>query len=206
MRDDRRMAIRTYDELDFGFSWILDEAMTRTAHALVDEGRVWIVDPVDEGDALERARALGEPAGVIQLLDRHNRDCAEVAKRFGVPHLRLPETAGDTPFEPFSVVSTPFWKEVALWWPARRALVVAEAVGTNAMFTGGAGPVGVHVFLRLTPPRKLTAHAPEHLLVGHGTGVHGPATPAALRAAIERSRRDLPRVLAKLPHALRGGS
>ena len=200
------MAIRTYDELDFGFSWVLDEAMTRTSHALVDEGRVWIIDPVDEGDALERARALGEPAGVIQLLDRHNRDCEAVAKRFGVPHLNLPETLPDSPFEPFSVVSTRFWKEVGLWWPARRALVVAEAVGTNAMFTGGSTPVGVHVFLRLTPPRKLAAYAPDHLLVGHGSGIDGPGTPAALSEALDRSRRDLPRVLAKMPHALRGGS
>jgi hypothetical protein len=197
------MAIRTYDELDFGFSWVLDEAMTRTAHALVDDGRVWLVDPVDEGDALERAAALGEPAGVIQLLDRHKRDCVAVAERLGVPHLDLPTAIADSPFEPLSVVSTPFWKEVALWWPARRALVVAEAVGTNAMFTGGAGPIGVHVFLRMTPPRKLAAYAPEHLLVGHGSGVHGPETPAALNHALDRSRRDLPRVLAKMPHALR---
>jgi hypothetical protein len=197
------MVIRTYDELEFGFSWVIDEPLTRTSHALVDDGRVWIVDPVDAGDALERARALGEPAAVLQLLDRHNRDCADVARRLGVPHLRLPAALDGAPFQPLPVVSTRFWKEVGLWWPERRALVVAEAVGTNALYTGGAAPVGVHIFLRLTPPRRLAAYAPDHLLVGHGAGVHGPSTPAALGEALDRSRRDLPRVLLKLPHAMR---
>jgi hypothetical protein len=198
------MAIRTYDELEFGFSWVIDESMTRTSHALVDEGRVWLIDPVDEGDAIERARGLGEPAAVLQLLDRHNRDCADVARRLGVPHLAMPDTLPDAPFDLVRVVSTRFWKEVALWWPARRALVVSEAVGTNAMFTGGAAPVGVHLMLRLTPPRRLGAYAPDHLLVGHGTGLHGPSTAPALREALDRSRRELPRVLLKLPGAMRG--
>ena len=41
--------------------------------------------------------------------------------------------------------------------------------------------------LRLTPPRRLLDFEPEHLLVGHGAGVHEDA-PAALRYAIEGSR------------------
>ena len=40
--------------------------------------------------AIERALTLGEPAGVLQLLDRHNRDCAALAARLGVPHLVAP--------------------------------------------------------------------------------------------------------------------
>ncbi len=196
-------AIRTYDELPFGFSWVLDEAMTRTSHALVDDGRVWIVDPVDAGDALERARALGEPVAVLQLLNRHDRDCAAVARRLGVAHVALPAELPDAPFEPHGVVSNRLWREVALWWPARAALVVAEAVGTNEMFTAGAAPVGVHVGLRLKPPRRLGAYAPDHLLVGHGAGVHGPSAAGALNAALDRSRRDLPRVLAHMPRAMR---
>jgi hypothetical protein len=72
------------------------------------------------------------------------------------------------------------------------------------MFTGGAAPVGVHLMLRLTPPRRLGAYAPDHLLVGHGTGLHGPSTAPALREALDRSRRELPRVLLKLPGAMRG--
>ena len=43
--------------------------------------------------------ALGEPAGVVQLLDRHNRDCAAVAAELGVPHLVVPDAVPDSPFE-----------------------------------------------------------------------------------------------------------
>ena len=95
------------------------------------------------------------------------------------------------------------WKENALWWPQQRALVVAEAVGTNAMFTGGGPPLGVHIGLRLFPPRRLGQFAPDHLLVGHGAGLHGPQAAPALTEALARSRSDLPRMLVKLPGALR---
>jgi hypothetical protein len=198
------VALRAIEEHALGLSWVVDETMTRTSHALADGGRVWLIDPVDEPDAIERARALGEPAAVVQLLDRHNRDCAALASRLGVAHLRLPESLPGTPLEVVEVVRVPLWQEVALWWPARRALVVAEAVGSNPMFTGGGAPLGVHLMLRLTPPRRLAAYAPEHVLVGHGSSVHGAQAAPALHEALARSRRDLPRVLARLPRALRG--
>jgi len=38
--------------------------MERAFHALVDDGRVWLVDPLD-GPEMEDAAALGEPAGVL---------------------------------------------------------------------------------------------------------------------------------------------
>jgi hypothetical protein len=72
--------VEAVDEFDGSFGWILrDEFMQRCSHALVHAGRVWLVDPVDVDGAEERVRAAGEPAGVLQLLDRHNRDCAELA-------------------------------------------------------------------------------------------------------------------------------
>ena len=197
-------AIGRYDEMPFGFSWVMDEVMQRTSHAIADDGRVWFVDPVDAGDAIERALGLGEPAAVLQLLDRHNRDCEAVARRLGVPHVSIPSALPDTPFEVVSVVDQRFWRERALWWPARKTLVVAEALGTSPMFTGGRPAVGVHMMLRLTPPRGLRASGAEHLLVGHGAGVHGPSTAAAIDEALGRSYRDLPKVLVKLPFALRG--
>ena len=52
---------------------------------------MWLVDPVAFDEALDRAAGLGEIAGVLQLLDRHNRDCAPLAERFGVPHLKVPD-------------------------------------------------------------------------------------------------------------------
>ena len=59
-------------------------------------------------------------------------------------------------------------------------LVAADALGTNPFFTIGDDRVGVHPFLKLTPPRRLRAYEPQHLLVGHGEGVHGPEATVAL--------------------------
>ena len=196
--------ILAFDELPFGLSWTLDEPMQRTSHALVADGRVWLVDPVDVPEAMDRVATLGEPAGVLQLLDRHERDCAAVAERLGVPHLRLPGAIAGTPFEVVQVVGVPKWREIALWWPEQRALVVAEAVGSGPFFRGSDAPVGVHLFLRVRPPRALKRFDPEHLLFGHGVGVHGPEAAQALRTAYARSQRDLPGVLARIPRALRG--
>ncbi|MGI8778906.1 MAG: hypothetical protein ACR2L8_01825 [Solirubrobacteraceae bacterium] len=188
-----------YDELPFGFSWFPDETLTRTAHALDTGDGVWLIDPVDVPEAIERAAALGTPAGVIQLLDRHNRDCAAVAARFGVPHLRLPATVPGSPFTVVPVLKVPCWHEVALWWSERRVLVVAELIGTNALFTLGSRPAGVHPLLRTLPPGALRGFRPEHLLVGHGRGVHGPATATALADAYGRARKDLPTLAIRLP-------
>jgi hypothetical protein len=192
------------DESSAGLSWVVDEPMQRASHALAADGRVWLVDPLDVGDALDRARALGEPAAVLQLLDRHNRDCAAIAARLGVPHLKLPDAVPDSPFEVVNVVSVPRWREIALWWPDERALVVSEAVGTGPFFRGGDVPAGVHLFLRLRPPGALKRFDPEHLLVGHGRPIHGPAATEALRTAYARSWRDLPGTLVRLPGAFRG--
>lgn len=196
------MQVKTYDELPFGFSWVIDEPMLRTSHALSDGGRVWLIEPVDAGDALSRAAALGEPAGVIQLLDRHNRDCAAIAARLGVPLLRLPGAVAG--FEVIRVVDVPRWRERALWWPEQETLVVAEAIGTAPSFRAGAEPAGVHPFLRPWPPGALRGRRPQHLLVGHGSGVRGPAAEDAVDTALGRARRDIPRWLAKLPSLLRG--
>lgn len=184
-----------------GFSWIVDEPMTRTSHALAAAGKVWLIDPVDWPDAIERARGLGEAAGVLQLLDRHNRDCAVLAERLGVPRLVAPDEVPGSPFECIAVKRGKRWRETALWWPDSRTLVVAEAVGTNAFYTGGKRRVGVHLLLRLTPPNVLASYEPERMLVGHGEGVNGKAVTTCLREALAHSRRSLPRVLLRLPFA-----
>jgi hypothetical protein len=189
-----------------GLTWVMDDAMQRSSHALVDDdGRVWIVDPVDDPTAMARVAALGDPAAVLQLLDRHNRDCAAVAARLGVPHLKVPGALPEAPFAAHRVVDNRFWHEVALWWPARRALVVAEALGTAPAFAVGSGPVGVHPVLRLRPPHGLKGMRPEHLLVGHGPPVHGAETADAVEQAIDHAWRDTPRLLLKLPSLVLAG-
>src|SRR3954452_1759943 len=200
--EPRAMAVE-YGQHDIGLSWWEDSGIFRASHALVDDGRVWIVDPVDAGDALERVRALGEPVAVLQLLDRHNRDSAAVAKRLGVPHHKVPAVLPDSPFSVLNLDWGPMWKEVALWWPERTALVVPESLGTAPLFAVGPGPVGVHPMRRIAPPMTLRAFVPEHLLVGHGPAVHGKDAGGGLIDALERSRSDIPRMLLRVPGAIR---
>jgi hypothetical protein len=184
---------------DLGVTWVVDEPLARASHALADGGRVWLVDPVDDAAALAAAAELGEPAAVVQLLDRHNRDCRTIAERLGVPWLRVPAEVPDSPFEVLRLLDIPGWHEVALWWPARNALVVAEVVGTSPHVTLDAAPAGIHPMLRLFPPGRLRTYVPEHLLTGHGPPLHGPAAATALEQAYARSRRDVPRMLRALP-------
>ena len=193
------MQIESLEKSPVGLTWVVRESIARASHALVDAGRVWLIDPTDEPGVLERVASLGVPAAVLQLLDRHNRDCAAVAARLGVPHRRVPAALPDTPFEVLPVVNVRLWREIALWWPARRTLIVAEAIGTAPTYAPGPSGAGVSIGLRLWPPRRLAAYEPDHLLVGHGAALHGPRATAALREAIERSRRDLPRAFAGLP-------
>jgi hypothetical protein len=191
--------MRFCDEEDFGFGWLIDgELMQRASHALVTGGGVWFIDPVAWPGAEERARALGEPRGVLQLLDRHNRDCAAVAARFGVPHHVVPTGKVDgAPFEFLHVSRNRFWREVALWWPERRVLACADALGTVAYFCASGERLGTHPFLRLRPPRTLRRVFPEHVLTGHGAGVHEDAA-AALHEALRSSRRRLPAALVRM--------
>jgi len=62
-------------------------------------------------------------------------------------------------------------------------------------YIAGDEAIGVHPFLRLRPPRMLAELEPEHILCGHGAGVHGPEATLALREALATSRRRLPGAL-----------
>lgn len=186
-----------------GLTWLETSGMRRAAHALRAGGRVWLVDPFDDDTALSAVTELGTPAAVIQLLDRHNRDCGRIAQRLEIPLLRQPGSVGDSPFTVVPVMSRPWWREVALWWEAERALVVAEAVGTAPAFTLGRR-VGIHPLLRLRPPKgALTAHSPERLLVGHGAAIESGAA-AAIDEALSGSFSDIPQLVLRLPRLVRG--
>ena len=190
------------DDLPFGFGWIASEPgyMQRASHALAHEDGVWLIDPVDVEGLDDRVRALGRPMGVIQLLDRHGRDSAALAERYDVALHRVP-FAGvpGAPFEVLRVVNLPRWREAALWWPDGRVLVVADTLGTASYFLGPGERLGVHPLLRLFPPSSLAGLNPEHVLCGHGEGIHGPATPEALQRALRTSRRGIPGWLLGLP-------
>jgi hypothetical protein len=201
-----RGALRFCDEFDGGFGWIaVDEGMKRCSHALVVDGRVWLTDPVDGERVEERVRAAGRPAGVIQLLDRHNRDSRDLAQRLGVRHHEVPvELIADAPFDFLVVRKGWTWTEVALWWPERRVLVCADALGTVGYFVARGERLGVHPLLRPIPPRRRLGHVqPEIVLCGHGEGILSDAG-APFREALSTARRRMPRAFANAARAWRG--
>ena len=150
---------------------------------------MWLIDPVDAPEPEARIQASGRVVGVIQLLDRHGRDGAPLARRYDAPlHLAPRDAAPGSPFRVFRAVNLPMWQEAALWWPEHELLVVADALGTASYFLGPGELLAVHPLLRLLPPRSLGKVTPEHVLCGHGA--------AALRHALRSARRGIPRWLA----------
>jgi hypothetical protein len=198
---------RFCDEFDHGFGWLAeDELLQRTSHAVLAAGRVWVTDALYGPGIEERIRALGEPAGVIQLLDRHSRDCGAVARRLGVPlHVTPFGGVPNAPFEVIAVSRMRLGREVALYFSQERVLVCGDALGSVGYFRAGREPFGVHPLLRLMPPRRAFGGLePEHLLFGHGEGVHGAEAGQALHEALATARRRLPQAwLGGLRTALR---
>jgi hypothetical protein len=61
----------------------------------------------------------------------------------------------------------------------------------------GGERLGVHPMLRPFPPRRaLDGLEPEHVLVGHGEGVHGPEAATALADALAHARRRMATLVA----------
>jgi hypothetical protein len=202
--------VRFCDETAFGFGWIASEPtfLERASHALRADGRVWLVDPVDCEGVEERVRALGEPAGVVQLLDRHERDCASFAERLRVQLHRLPfGGVPGSPFEVLRVIDQRRWREAVLWWPEERVLACAEALGTARYYLGPGERLAVHPLLRPAPPRSLRdlsrGLTPGHVLCGHGEGIHGDEAALALSEAVSTARRRILRYLTGLPRGRR---
>jgi hypothetical protein len=192
------------DEQEDGFGWLVDEPFERTSHAIRVDGRVWLIDPVDAPELADRIRALGEPVGVLQLLDRHNRDGAAWSARLGVPLVRAFESVAGTPFQALPVRDNRLWREVALWEPESRTLLCADVLGTLEFFRAGDERIGMHPLLRVAPPRSLVSVAPERVLVGHGGGIHQDAA-AAVRDTVDNARRRIPAALASAVRAVRSG-
>lgn len=180
---------REIDRFDDGVGWMAhpEEEMQRASHALIEDDEVWLVDPVDVPDLDDFLADLGDVAGVAVLLDRHKRDAARIANRHDVPvvlprALRAIRDDFDAPVEvtagsiaglqQITVHKNPLWREVALFDPDEKTLLVPEAVGTVDYYCAPGESLGVHPMLRAFPPRDaLGSLDPERLLVGHGEGI-----------------------------------
>lgn len=204
------------DRWDGGVGWTLpDDDLDRSSHALATDEGLYLCDPIDAHGLDDLLADYGEVAGVVLQLDRHERDCAAVARRHDVPvYLPGPLSAaadgidaeteafvgelGDTGYHTISVVDNALWREAALTNVDEGTLVVAEALGTNDIFCAPGERLGVHPGLRLFPPRRAFGNlSPDRILVGHGPGVFDDA-PGALRTALDRSRTAAPRLYASL--------
>lgn len=216
-------AVHEVGRYDDGFSWMAhpDELMARASHALLDDDRVWVIDPVDAAGLDDRLAALGEVAGVVVLFNWHARDAGAVAARHDVPvfvpewvtgvarHLdgpveRFEDAVPDTAFRAVRITPHPLWREAALHREADGTLVVSDSVGTAAYFLAPGERLGVSPYQRPWPPRRaLGGLAPGRVLVGHGEPVVEDAA-AALQTALTGARRRAPAaVLGNAPRWLR---
>lgn len=201
---------RRIDDFDGGVGWLAhpEETMRRASHALVVDGDVWVVDPVDAEGVDDLLADRGEVAGVVVLLDRHERDADAIAGRhdvsvhlpeplwgiedeFDAPVVRFHRDLADTGYAAHPVVDRFGWREAALYGEDTDVLVVPEAVGTAEYFLVGDERVGVHPMLRVRPPRSLGRLTPRRILVGHGAGVHEAAA-EALAHGLRGARRRTP--------------
>ena len=205
----------TFNEVDAfesGVGWIAhpEETMQRAGHALVDDGEVWLVDPVDAEGLDERLADLGTVAGVVVLYNYHRRDAAAVANRHGVPVSlparmtaltdddvaapveRFDDRLGETGYRLREVTRTRFWQEWALF--DGETLVVAESVGSAPYFLAPGERLGVTLVRRPFPPRgAFEGLDPDRVLCGHGEGVFADAA-GELHRALAVSRRTAPKM------------
>ena len=193
------------DRFEDGVGWIAypEETMQRASHAVAGADGLWVVDPVDADGLDDMLAEYGEVAGVVVLLDRHERDAAAVASRHDVPVYvpawmsgvaeelavpieRVEDGVGEFALE--RLVDNPFWQEAALF--DGETLVVPESLGTASYFRAPGERLGVHPMRRALPPQSVTSYAADRLRVGHGKGLAADARPA-IRDAVDGARRRM---------------
>lgn len=179
---------------EHGLTWMAhaEPQMQRASHALVDDGDVWVVDPLDAAGLDEELDALGTVAGIVVLDSQHDRHADRLAERYDVaihvptclPEDSQPVSGFDAPVEVFDeeLADTGFelvwervservrWYEGALYHPERKTLVIPDTLMT-AHLTVQVGRLEVVPFWRFSPPTDLGDLDVDRVLVGHGEPV-----------------------------------
>jgi hypothetical protein len=215
----------TFNEIDVfegGVGWIAhpEETMRRTGHALVDDGEVWLVDPIDAEGLDDAIDSRGRVAGVVVLFNHHRRDAAAIATRYDVsvylpsgmsalaeadvpaPVERFENRLGGTDYHLHRLADRRLWQEWALF--DGETILIPESVGTAGYFRAPGERLGVSMARRLFPPRSaLGGLAPERVLCGHGEGVSVDASGELQRALREARRTALRMYVRHAPTLLR---
>ena len=162
--------------------------MTRTSHVLAADGRVWLRRPCaaragPRRSRRTRARRPGRrPASCSTATTATAPPSpASSGSRTSCRRTRSPGRRSRPSRQGVSPLARagPSGGPRSGRWSSRRR---SARTGSSA---AGDERVGVHLLLRLTPPRDVPSRfAPEHLLLGHGEGLHGPDAAAGLRAAL----------------------
>lgn len=226
--DDPGDEVGVVHRWETGLTWLPhpDTQMERASHALVEDGDVWLVDPLDAAGLDEELDALGTVAGVVVLADTHARHAERLAERHDVaihvpaclPEDSHPVSGFDTPVEVFdeTLADTDFelvWEKVRSWWqegalyhPDRGTLVIPDTLMTGH-FTLQDGRLEVLPWFRFSPPTVLGELAVERVLVGHGEPITDNAQSALEEAlsgvhasTVEAILRNLPTMARMLPN------
>ncbi|MFC5972547.1 hypothetical protein ACFPYI_14500 [Halomarina salina] len=200
------------DRFDGGVGWLAhpEETGRRTSHAFVDDGDVWVVDPLDAPGLDDLLAEYGEVAGVAVLSGFHARDADAFARRHDVPVSLPPKMGrvadrldaptrrlrnGDGGFTFRQTTPLPGWHETVAYREGDGTLYAPDSLGTTAWATVDEERLGVYLLARPVPPRALfEGYDPDRVLVGHGEGVFEDAT-EALDDALAGARRRFPRAL-----------
>ncbi|MBI3971396.1 MAG: MBL fold metallo-hydrolase [Chloroflexi bacterium] len=203
------MTVRLHGRFDGGFGWNAQpgEYLARSSTALAEGGKVWLIDPIRVPGLEDMWRRLGELAGIVVTLARHDRDAGWLATLHGVP-IYLPHSLGDVRFDahaervddrvpnsPLRLIAVDgrgpikWWRESAVWWPERRVLVTGDVLGNAGYFVLPEERLAVHPLRRFSPPVELSALRPDRVYPGHGQSIAQGAA-AAVEHAIRTSRSE----------------
>ena len=132
--------------------------MGRAMHALREGEHTWLIDPFHAAEFRDALSELPPLAGTIQLLDRHNRDCSEIAGSLDIPLHRVPRAVPGSGLEVIGVID-------------QRGLARGRPVGPRQPGAGHRRVGGDGAAVRARPARR---DAPDDA---------APAAPAGARRA-----------------------